>query len=66
VVPAFTGAIRDSKIKSDFNSLSHNLSKERKYIILAKRYRVSKRKVIKVIKSTTAEISTTHPTLFDT
>ncbi len=64
-VPSFTGHIRDAKIKEDFKGLSTTLSKERKYIILAKKYRVSKRKIIKVIKSTTVETVATHSSLFD-
>jgi len=64
-IPSFTGHIRDAKIKEDFEGLSATLSKERKYIILAKKYRVSKRKIIKVIKSTTTANATTTPSLFD-
>jgi len=64
-VPAFTGAIRDARIQEDYRSLSPTLSKERRYIMLAKKYRVSKRKIINVIKSATVKTSATHPSLFD-
>jgi len=64
-VPSFTGKIRDERIKEDYLSLSSNISKERKYIILAKKYHVSKRKVIKAIKSTTTATASNAPSLFD-
>ena len=64
-VPSFTGSIRDVKIKEDYLALCATLSQERKYVILAQKYHVSKRKIIKVVKSTTVANATTHPSLFD-
>jgi len=64
-IPAFTGAVRDERIVEDYLQFEDTIPKERRYLILAKRYRVSNRKVIQAIKSTTSATTTTTPSLFD-
>jgi len=64
-IPAFVGQIRDERIKEDYLAQNPTFSKERKYINLAKKYRVSKRKIIKAVKSTTVTTASNMPSLFD-
>ena len=64
-VPAFVGAIRDVRIKADYALLQEDIPKDRKYLILAQKYRVSKRKIINAVKSTTPATASNTPSLFD-